>query len=291
MRAHPRAVSVQFPPGEGMLHEVAAREGDIRFPPVEVQNRDPAMITAIDRGISAQARSLSDLDRVLDRLVRRNTVGPGRLLDLGCGAGGLAKYIGGRLGLGECLGVDLDAERLKEASVRGVRPLLLDLNNQSLPLAPASVRVVTCFGLLAYLRLYDNTLSEAARVLEDGGWLLLSMPNLGSYANRVAVLLGYQPHAVAVSRYRQAGTIGRQRDPKTSANMPPLLHGATLRCMRELLDDYGFDIEMVRGFAPGPRRRPIVDTVTSRFPSVSRRFLILARKTPGRVTAAASAVL
>ena len=62
--------------------------------------------------------------------------------------------------------------------------------------------------------------------------------------------------------------------------MPPLLHGATLRCMRELLDGYGFDTELVRGFAPGPRRRPVVDEVTSRFPSFSRRFLILARKRP-----------
>jgi len=90
-------------------------------------------------------------------------------------------------------------------------------------------------------------------VLDDGGWLLLSMPNLGSYSNRIALALGYQPHAVAVSRHRQAGTIGRQRDLKTSAGMPPLLHGATLRCMREVLDDHGFDTELVRGFAPGPR--------------------------------------
>jgi hypothetical protein len=62
--------------------------------------------------------------------------------------------------------------------------------------------------------------------------------------------------------------------------MPPLLHGATLRCMRELLGDYGFETEMVRGFAPGPRRRPVVDGIASCFPSLSRRFLILARKRP-----------
>jgi SAM-dependent methyltransferase len=241
---------------------------------------DGATVTAADKGISAQARSVTDLDRVLDRLAKRDSVQGGTLLDLGCGMGGLANHTGSRLGLTELIGVDLDAERLKAAAARGVRPLLLDLNDEGLPLASGSVEVVTCFGLLAYLTLYDNTLSEAARVLDDGGWLIMSMPNLGSYGNRLALLFGYQPHAVAVSQHRQAGTIGRHRDPKTSANMPPLLHGATLRCMRELLGDYGFETEMVRGFAPGPRRRTLVDGVASCFPSLSRRFLILARKRP-----------
>jgi hypothetical protein len=50
--------------------------------------------------------------------------------------------------------------------------------------------------------------------------------------------------------------------------------------MREVLDDYGFDTVLVRGFAPGPRRRPILDDLASQFPSLSRRFLILARKRP-----------
>jgi SAM-dependent methyltransferase len=245
----------------------------------EVEIDDPLeVVTAADRGISAQARAQSDLDWVLDRLVRQGSVRPGTLLDLGCGMGALARHIGGRLGLTELIGVDLDPDRLKAAAERGVQPLLLDLNTEALPVASGSVELVTCFGLLAYLSLYDNALSEAQRVLEDGGRLLLSMPNLGCYANRIALLLGYQPHAVAVSRHRQAGTIGARRDPNTSTNMPPLLHGATLRCMRELLDNYGFDTETVRGFAPGPRRRPVVDDVASRFPSFSRRFLIVARK-------------
>ena len=235
-------------------------------------------VTAADRGISAQARSMPDLERVLDELVRRDPRREGGLLDLGCGMGALATHIGSRLGLTELTGVDLDVDRLKAAAARGVRPVILDLNTDTVPLPSGSTRLVTCFGLLAYLTLYDNALSESARVLEDGGWLLLSMPNLGSYANRLALLLGYQPLSVAVSRHRLAGTIGRRRDPDTSSNMPPLLHGATLRCMRELLDAYGLDVEVVRGFAPGPRRRPLVDGLTSHLPSLSRRFLILARK-------------
>jgi SAM-dependent methyltransferase len=234
-------------------------------------------MTDSDRGISAQARSMPDLDRVLDRLSGPTLAG-GALLDLGCGLGSLATYIGGRLGLDELFGVDIDAERLKVAAARGLRPLLLDLDHDPLPLESGSVQVVTCFGVLAYLSLYDNVLSEAHRVLADGGFMLVSMPNLGSYTNRLALLLGYQPHAVAVSRHREAGKIGHHRDDRSSVNMPPLLHGATLRCMRELFDDYGFDTVAARGFAAYPRRRPMIDGALTHLPSVSRRFLIAVRK-------------
>ena len=101
------------------------------------------------------------------------------------------------------------------------------------------------FADLAYLSLYDNVLTEASRVLDGEGWLLLSMPNLGSYTNRLSLLFGGQPHGVAVSRHREAGKIRRHHGDSTSANMPPLLHSATLRCMREVLDDFGFDGQVV----------------------------------------------
>jgi hypothetical protein len=83
--------------------------------------------------------------------------------------------------------------------------------------------------------------------------------------------------------------IGQGRDARTSSNMPPLLHGATLRCMREVLDAYGFDVEVVRGFAPGDRRRALIDGIANRIPGLSRRFLILARKRPAAAAAAAAA--
>jgi SAM-dependent methyltransferase len=239
---------------------------------------DAVLITDGDLGISAQARSMPELDAVLDGLAHRSTVRGGVLLDLGCGMGGLANYIAGRLGLDDLIGVDVDAERLKAAASRRLRPLLLDLNEDPLPLEDGSVQVVTCFGVLAYLSLYDNVLAEASRVLDNEGWLLVSMPNLGSYTNRLSLALGFQPHAVAVSRHHQAGKIRNHRDDRISANMPPLLHGATLKCMRELLGDYGFDTVTVRGFTPWPRRRPVIDGLMSHAPSLSRRFLILARK-------------
>ncbi len=80
------------------------------------------------------------------------------------------------------------------------------------------------------------------------------------------------------SPYRGAGTLHRKA--LNRQGMPPLLHAATLRCMKELLDVYGFDVDTVRGFSPRPFRNPALRWAASHLPSLSRRFLILARKRP-----------
>ena len=232
-----------------------------------------------DLGISAQARAMPDLDRMLDHLARRPDGPVGALLDVGCGMGALTVRIGRRLGIDRLVGVDCDLDRLGAAAGRGIETHAIDLEHDAIPVASGSVGLVTCFGVLAYLALYDQVLAEAARVLEDGGFFLFSMPNLASHQNRLAILFGYQPSQVDVSSpYRGAGTLHRKA--LNRQGMPPLLHAATLRCMKELLDVYGFDVEMVRGFSPRPFRNPALRRVASHLPSLSRRFLILARKRP-----------
>jgi SAM-dependent methyltransferase len=240
------------------------------------------MITHLDDedlGISAQARALPDLDRMLDQLARRSPEPVGALLDIGCGMGALTTRIGERLGIDRLIGVDCDVDRLWAASARGIETFALDIERDAIPVASGSVGLVTCFGVLPYLSLYDQALSETARVLEPGGWFLFSMPNLASHQNRLAFLLGFQPSQVDVSSpFRGAGTL--HRNGLNRQGMPPLLHAATLRCMKELLDDYGFDIEIARGFSPRPFPTAPLRRAASHFPSLSRRFLVLARKRP-----------
>lgn len=231
-----------------------------------------------DLGISAQARAMPDLDRMLDQLAARWEPS-GALLDVGCGMGALTERIGARLAVDRLIGVDCDVDRLGVAAGRGIETYAVDLERDTLPVLSGTCGLVTCFGVFAYLTLYDQVLAETARVLEDGRWFLFSMPNLASYQNRLAMLLGYQPSQVDVSSpFRGAGTLHRR--PLNRQTMPPLLHAATLRCMKELLDHYGFDVELVRGFSPRPFRNPALRRLASRCPSWSRRFLILARKRP-----------
>jgi hypothetical protein len=191
--------------------------------------------------------------------------------------GALTGHIGRRLGIDRLIGVDCDLDRLNVAALRGLETHAVELETGTIPVASGSVGLVTCFGVLPYLSLYDQVLSETARVLEDGGWFLFSMPNLASHQNRLAILLGYQPSQVDVSSpFRGVGTLRKR--PLNRQGMPPLLHAATLRCMRELLDAYDFDTVTVRGFSPRPFRNPAARRAASHFPGLSRRFLILARR-------------
>jgi len=239
----------------------------------------PETVDQHDLGISAQARAMPDLDRMLDQLARRSNGPIGALLDIGCGMGALTVRIGRRLGSDRLIGLDCDLDRLAAAAGRGIETHALDLEHDAFPVASGSVGLVTSFGVLAYLALYDQVLAEAARVLEDGGFFLFSMPNLASHQNRLAILFGYQPSQVDVSSpYRGAGTLRKR--PLNRQGMPPLLHAATLRCMKELLDAYGFDVEIVRGFSPRPFHNGALRRAASHLPSLSRRFLILARKRP-----------
>lgn len=236
-------------------------------------------VGANDLGISAQARAMPDLDRMLDQLARRAPGPIDTLLDVGCGMGALTHRMGQRLDVSRLIGVDCDLDRLAVAAARGIETHEVDLETGTIPVASGSVGLVTCFGVLAYLSLYDRVLAETARVLDEQGWFLFSMPNLGSHQNRLAMLLGYQPSQVDVSSpFRGAGTL-RTR-PLNRQGMPPLLHAATLRCMKELLDLYGFDVALTRGFSPRPFHNPALRRAASHFPSWSRRFLILARKRP-----------
>jgi SAM-dependent methyltransferase len=239
----------------------------------------PDFVDDDDLGISAQARAMPDLDRMLGELSRRSARPIGALLDVGCGMGALTRRIGNRLDIERLIGVDVDRDRLWSAAQRGIETHAVDLETGTIPVASGSVGLVTCFGVLAYLSLYDQVLAEAARVLEDGGWFLFSMPNLASHQNRLAILLGYQPSQVDVSSpFRGAGTLRKRA--LNRQGMPPLLHAATLRCMKELLDVYGFDVELARGFSPRPFHNAALRRAASHFPALSRRFLILARKRP-----------
>jgi SAM-dependent methyltransferase len=246
-----------------------------------MQYQAPPGVDRDDLGISAQARALPDLDRMLDQFARRSSKPIGALLDIGCGMGALTTRIGRRLGIDRLIGVDCDFDRLRVAEQRGIEAHSLDLERDTIPVASESVGLVTCFGVLPYLSLYDQTLSETARVLEPGGWFLFSMPNLASHRNRLAFLFGYQPSQVDVSSpFRGAGTL--RKGALNRQEMPPLLHAATLRCMKELLDDYGFDVEITRGFSPRPFRAGVLRRAAAHFPGLSRRFLILAWRRPSR---------
>src|SRR5690242_20051938 len=91
-----------------------------------------------DLGISAQARAMPDLDRMLDRIARSTERPSGALLDVGCGMGALTVRIGRRLGIERLIGVDCDLDRLGAAAGRGIETYAIDLEHDEIPVGSGS---------------------------------------------------------------------------------------------------------------------------------------------------------
>lgn len=110
---------------------------------------------------------------LLDKSLTPNGAAP-RILDAGCGSGGLLTYLDQR---GWGVGVDLSPVGLAFARQRGL-PRLGLASVECLPFEAASFDVVTCVDVLYHLQVSEDrqALREFRRVLRPGGWLLVKVP-------------------------------------------------------------------------------------------------------------------
>jgi SAM-dependent methyltransferase len=217
--------------------------------------------------------------------VKQNEPSPTGILDLGCGYGGLTKTVGQFLSCKNLYGIEIDPERIPIAKERGIKIISVDLGSKNWPIDSNSVDLITSFGVLEHVPLWDNLLEECRRIARKDALLLISIPNMASYIQRFSLLLGHQPRDVEVSDRFLTGVL-----PIYSIFEPAHhLHTLTLRALTDLLLDYGFKTEKVKSI-----RVPIglflqekhilstlfegVDWLFSLRPSFARRFAILARK-------------
>lgn len=229
-------------------------------------------IRPIDRSIGATASDLPSLNRVLKQI--ENTKAK-KMIDLGCGYGGLTRYVAEYLNIPEIYGVDLDDDRLSHATSRHVNTYKLDLNRDRLPFPDGFFDLVVSFGALEHLVYFDNFFSESFRVLAKDGQIIIAMPNLGSYVNRIALLLGYQPRDVEISFKFPPGIL-----PFHARGFTGHIHSATLGAVKQMLKYYGFDITRVSSLSPYHNNKlvRVADKTFSFSPSLSRRFIILGKK-------------
>jgi SAM-dependent methyltransferase len=116
---------------------------------------------------------------LLDAIERRRG-GPGRLLDVGCG-------IGTELRVARDRGWHATGIELAAASLGVARDDGLDVIGEPLgqvPLPPASFDLVTVNHALEHIPHVRPVLDEIRRVLRPGGWLFVSVPNLGAWQHR-----------------------------------------------------------------------------------------------------------
>ena len=95
-----------------------------------------------------------------------------RILDAGCGTGGLLMHLDA---MGWTAGIDLSPTALAFARYRDL-PHLAEASVESLPFPDATYDLVTCMDVLYHLQVHEDTtaLAEFHRVLRPGGFFLFA---------------------------------------------------------------------------------------------------------------------
>lgn len=190
---------------------------------------------------------------------------PGRILDVGCLAGGAMLPL---MKSGwECYGVEL-SESYKVAVERGVKCVRHNVE-EGLPFEDCFFDAVWAEEIIEHVLDTDFLLSEINRVLKPGGVLILSTPNIASLANRVKLLLGKYPDHL---QYSNEG-VGHVRY-------------YTAGVLRLQLKRHGFEVEKLTGNflpAPGPLMREpfkrfLLSPLGSLMPTLSDVIIVKARK-------------
>ena len=112
--------------------------------------------------------------RLADQLIG-NVTGYGKMLDIGCGNGAQTVLFAG---CGSAvIGLDMTPHHETESPVTAEGITYICGSALELPFADSSFDTITCFEVLEHLPYERVALSEAYRVLRDGGRMLFSVPN------------------------------------------------------------------------------------------------------------------
>ncbi len=110
----------------------------------------------------------------LEALVRSHLTPDSRIMDLGCGRGGVVELFWRDVKL--AAGLDPDVPSLAEHRAHGM-PVVIGRGEQ-LPFAGESFDLIVCIWVLEHLRRPHDVLNEVRRVLRPGGHFVFLTPNL-----------------------------------------------------------------------------------------------------------------
>ena len=202
-------------------------------------------------------------------------------LDVGCGDGTVTLKLKEILGAKVARGVDISAQATELAKGKGVEAVQVDLDNQDLPFPADSFGFVLCAEVMEHVFDPGRLLSEIRRVLKPGGLALVTTPNLASWYNRLAILLGFQPwsHSASLEDLTAGKFLGKTWADGGGGH----LRTVTSAALHDLLRARGFTGIRVHGAPsvhtfgamPVPLRLPVslVQMTLGRIPSLATTLI------------------
>jgi len=196
--------------------------------PLSVQNAYRERYRAIRPGW----RSSGDQ---LEKIVRSRVTPNSRVLDLGCGRGGLVELFWREVRF--AAGLDPDTPSLTEHRAEGM-PVVRGVGER-LPFVDGSFDVIVCLWVLEHLDAPAETLAEVRRVLTPGGHFIFLTPNMRNplmLANRIGKALPSLQRRLVPRFY------GRQE----ADTFPVQYRANTVEAVREHAQAAGLDVYDLR---------------------------------------------
>ena len=208
------------------------------------------------------------------------------LLDCGCWNGVNTKKFGNIVGTNFLYGIEIDKEKTKEAIKKGIKVNICNLN-EKLPYKNNLFDVVIAYHIIEHLVNVRLFVAEIYRVLKKNGYVIIGTPNLASWHNIFALLIGLQPFSGPTikpdyqSEIKFVKELNKARMKKVflkEAESLDHIKIMTTRALFGLLRDFKFKIENVRGFGYYPMP-PLIAGLLSRLdPYHSHYIIVKARK-------------
>jgi len=169
-----------------------------------------------------------------------------RVLDAGCGYGELLEAVKhARPSVRDAVGMDIASSVGEKLAKRGLRGVCGDVS-EPWPFPDACFDAVICAEVIEHVFDTDLMVKEAYRVLEPGGCVIVTTPNLAYVANRLLLLAGVQPLFTETSTSTVLGRwlpfLGQHR--RTEGH----LRLFTLGALKEILSMHGFRVERALGY-------------------------------------------
>lgn len=136
--------------------------------------------------------------------------------------------------------------------------------------------LIVCGEVLEHMTNVDAFIGKVRELLEDGGYLLLTIPNLSSLFNRISILLGWQPRGLNPSRKILLNPFTKYDYNWGHVSM------FAFNSIKKFLKESGFEILKIGGTYGGhegeKKAKAFLRALMSATPQLSEQVVILARK-------------
>jgi SAM-dependent methyltransferase len=187
------------------------------------------------------------------------------ILDCGCWDGKSSLEYGKLIETGQVHGIEVFKEKAREARKAGVKVEVSDLNKK-FPYPDGYFDAVIANHVIEHLVNVRLFASEIRRVLKKDGYVVIGTPNLASWHNVFALLIGVQPfsgptikpdYESDVKMVREMNKSRQKKVFKVQTDALDHIKIMTLRALVGLLKDSGLKIEFKKGFGYYPLPPPL----------------------------------